>query len=225
MKIIDASGPIYQGMWSYGEPFPEFKPIEIMNPEKKTGNIYAQKFEGLSILTGTCMESPSLLFGTDKSYPLSSIPLEKFFEIDGYVLKFDLVKLPKKGNRPYISMEHIKRVEPDIIPDGAVIITATGWGKHWSHADFQSHNWFFKKDAVEYLVSKKPFILAGDTPAYDNNDESEDHLKLIYENDILILGPLVNLEKITGFKVKLYIFPINILNTTGLPCRVLIKEE
>ena len=28
-QLIDASGPIYEGMWSYGPPFPEFKLIEL----------------------------------------------------------------------------------------------------------------------------------------------------------------------------------------------------
>ena len=33
MKLIDLSGPIYTGMWSYGDPFPEFKLVDIKEPE------------------------------------------------------------------------------------------------------------------------------------------------------------------------------------------------
>ena len=75
------------------------------------------------------------------------------------------------------------------------------------------------------MIRKKPIILAGDTPYFDNLDNEQGIWDLIYDNDILIVAPLINIEKITKFKVKLYICPLNVLNTSGLPCRVIVKEE
>ena len=47
MKIIDASGPIYEGMWSYGEPFPDFKLVDIKEPDWVEGfSPKSQAFEG-----------------------------------------------------------------------------------------------------------------------------------------------------------------------------------
>jgi kynurenine formamidase len=47
---------------------------------------------------------------------------------------------------------------------------------------------------------------------------------LIYGNGVLVVAPLINLEKLENFKVKLFVCPLNILNTAGLPCRVIIKQ-
>ncbi|MCD4669614.1 MAG: cyclase family protein [Actinomycetia bacterium] len=225
MKIIDASGPIYDGMWSYGKPFPEFKLVELKKPEWVNSTTYSQSFEGFCMLTGSYISGPSHLLGLEKSFPIHEIPLEKLFGIDAYVLKFDFDKLAKKGNKPYITSDDIKKAEKENIPEGASIIIATGWGEHWGEPDFLTHDWFLKKDATEYLVNKKPFILAADTPSYDNVGDEEGNWNLIFGNNILVVAPLVNVEKITKYKVKLYVCPLNILNTTGLPCRVIIEEE
>ena len=115
--------------------------------------------------------------------------------------------------------------EKEIIPDGSNIIFATGWGKHWDKPDFLTNDWFLKKDAAEYIVGKKPFMLGMDTPSVDNVADEQGLWPLIYGNNIYLVGPLVNIENITKYKVKLYICPLNILNTTGLPCRVIIMEE
>jgi kynurenine formamidase len=225
MKLIDASGPIHDGMWSYGPPFPEFKLVEIEHPEWVDFTAYSQKFEGFCMLTGTYIDGPAHALGLKKAEPIHKIPLEKLFDVDAYVLKFDLGNLDREGNRPYITLEDIKKAEEKKIPDGSNIIVATGWGNHWDKPDFLTHDWFMKKDAVEYIVSKKPFILAMDSPSIDNVDHEQGLWDLIYGNDIYLVAPLVNLDKITKFKVKLYVCPLKILNTSGLPCRVIIKEE
>ena len=168
--------------------------------------------------TGSCS-------GLKKADPIHKIPIEKLFDIDSYVLKFDLNKLSKEGNRPYITLEGIKKPEKENIPNGSNIILATGWGKHWDSSDFLTHDWFLKKDAAEYIVSKKPFMLGMDTPSIDNVDNEQGLWPLIFGNDIYIIAPLVNIENISKFKVKLYVCPLNTLNTTGLPCRVIIVEE
>ncbi len=225
MKIIDASGPIYNGMWSYGTPFPEFKLIELKNPEWVDFTAYSQAFEGFCMLTGSYISGPAHALGLKKSYPIHEIKIEKLFDIDAYVLKFYLNKLSKEGNRPYITLEDLKKAEKENIHNESNIILATGWGQHWDKPDFLTNDWFLKKDAVGYLVSKKPFILAADTPSFDNIDNEQGIWDLIFGNNILVVAPLINTEKITKYKVKLYVCPINILNTTGLPCRVIIKEE
>ena len=225
MKLIDASGPIYEGMWSYGPPFPHFKLVELENPDWVEFTAHSQAFDGFNMLTGTYIDGPAHALGLKKAPALHTIPLEKMFNVDAYVLKFELEKLGKEGKRPYITLEDINMAEKETIPKGANIIFATGWGNHWDKPDFLAHDWFLKKDAAEYIVSKKPFILAMDTPSLDNVDNEQGLWPLIYGNGIYIVAPLVNLDKIIKFRVKLFISPLKILNTTGLPCRVVIIEE
>ena len=69
-KIIDVSGPIYDGMWNYEPPFPNFvlKPLPEVPWVK--GRVYCEIFEGLHSQTGTYLETPAHYFGNDKSYLL-----------------------------------------------------------------------------------------------------------------------------------------------------------
>ncbi len=225
MKIVDASGPIYNGMWSYGPPFPNFKLIELEKPKLKEFTAHSQGFDGFCMLTGSYIDGKPHAVGIENSYPMHIIPLKKLFEVDAYVLQFDLANLNKEGKRPFITEKDVKEAELENIPIGSNIILSTGWGQHWDKSDFLPSSWYIRKDAVEYLISKKPYILAGDTAYFDNVDNEQGIWDLIYGNDILVVAPLINTEKVTKFKVKLYICPLNILNTSGLPCRIIIKEE
>lgn len=224
MKVIDVSGPIYTGMWSYGAPYPEFRLEELKNPEWVDFTAYSQQFKGFSTVTGTYIDGPAHAVGLKRSYPISDVPIEKLFGIDAYVLRFDLKKLKKVGKRPCVTKDDIMASEKEKIPDGSAVIFATGWGRHWDRKDFLTDSWFLKKDAVEYLVKKKPYIMAADTPYFDNVEDMQGIWDLIFGNDILIVAPLVNTEKITSYKVKLYISPLKVLDTTGLPCRVVIIQ-
>jgi len=226
MKLIDISGPIYEDMWTYGDPFPSFKLVEIKEPDWVEGfHPKSQAFEGFSILTGTYIDGPPHAYGIKKTYPMHKIPLEKIFDVDAYILKFNLNELNKEGNRPYVTPADIKKAEKEKIPQSSIILIGTGWGQHWTKPDFMKNAWFLSKEAVEYLVAKKPFVLGGDTPYFDNIDNEQGNWNLTYGNDIIILAPLVNIEKTSKFKVKIYIAPLNILNTTGLPVRAIIKED
>lgn len=225
MKIIDLSGPIYTGMWSYGPPFPEFKLVDIKEPEwVESFSPKSQAFEGFCMLTGNYIDGPSHAFGLEKEKPMHELPLEKIFGVDAYVYKFDLNEMPKEGKRPYITMEHVKKAEKEPVPNEAPIILATGWGSHWSKPDFLTDAWFLKKDAAEYFAVKRPILLGLDTPYADNLENEQGNWLTIYGAGVTLLGPLVNTEKITKFKVKLYVAPLNILNTTGLPVRTLVEE-
>jgi len=225
MKLIDASGPIYEGMWSYGDPFPDFKLIELEHPDWVKFTAYSQKFEGFCMMTGSYINGKPHAAGINNSYAMNEVPLTKLFDVDAYVLQIDIKNLAKEDNRPYITKKDLQEAEKELIPTGSNIIVATGWGQHWGKPDFLTNSWFFRKDAVEYLANKNPVILAGDTPYYDNLNNEQGVWDLIYGNDVLVVAPLVNIEKIDKFKVKLYVCPLNILYTSGLPCRVIIKEE
>jgi kynurenine formamidase len=225
MKLIDLSGPIYTGMWSYGPPFPEFRLVDIKEPEwVDTFAPKSQAFEGFCMLTGNYIDGPSHAFGLEKEKPIHELPLEKIFGVDAYVYKFDLKELPKEGKRPYVTMEHVKKAEKEVVPDEAPIILATGWGSHWSEPDYLPNAWFLKKEVAEYFARKRPILLGFDTPYADNLENEQGNWLIIYGAGITLLGPLVNTEKITKFKVKLFVAPLNILNTTGLPVRTIIEQ-
>ncbi len=228
MKIIDASGPIYDGMWSYGEPFPEFRLVEIKEPAWVEGfSPKSQAFEGLSMVTGSYIDGPSHAFGLKNSFPMSDIAIDKLFDVDAYVYQFDLNELDREQKRPLIKKENIIKAEKKIkyeIPEKSILLFATGWGSHWEKPDFLTHAWFFEEDAIDYIVGNRPFIMGMDTPYADCLENERGNWKKIFGSGIVLAAPLVNIEQIKKTKVKITIMPLHILNTTGLPCRIIIKE-
>jgi kynurenine formamidase len=224
MKVIDASGRIYEGMWGYGPPFPDFKLVDIKLPDWVDYESYSQAFEGFHMLTGTYMVMPSHGLGLDSAYAVHDIPISSLYNIDAYVLKFDLKNLQKEGPNPFVSYNDIIKAQDSEIPQNAAILFATGWGSHWGKPDYLKKYWFLKKDAYEYILSKKPFLIGLDSPAMDNMNNPQGLSKTFYSQNIIMIAPLVNLEHITGFKVKLSVSPLNVMNTTGAPCRVVVTE-
>ena len=225
MKIIDASGRIYEGMWGYGPPFPDFKLSNIELPAWVDYKSHAQSFEGFHILTGTYLVMPSHGLGLDASYAVHDVDIARLYNISAFILKFDLDKLSREGPNPYISLEDIEAAEKKEIPEGSAIILATGWGSHWGKSDYLKNCWYIRKDAYEYLISKKPFLIGMDTPSMDNLNNAQGLSKTFYNLNIILVAPLVNVEKIQNFKVKLSVCPLNVMNTTGAPCRVIIIED
>lgn len=225
MKLIDLSGPIYTGMWSYGPPFPEFKLKDIEEPDwVDSFSPKSQAFEGFCMLTGNYIDGPSHAFGLISEKPMHKLPLEKIFNVDAYVYKFNLEEMPKEGGRPFVTVDLVKKAEKESVPNEVPIILATGWGAHWSENDFLSKAWFLKKEVAEYFASKKPILLGFDTAYADNPENEQGNWLILYGAGINLLAPLVNTEKITKFKVKLYVAPLNIINTTGLPVRTIVEE-
>ena len=68
------------------------------------------------MLTGTYMVMPSHGVGLDSSYAVHDVPISKLYNIDAYVLKFDLKSLRKEGANPFISHDDIKKAQRQDIP-------------------------------------------------------------------------------------------------------------
>ena len=87
MKVIDISGPIYTGMWSYADYYPDF---ELSSVEFEYGGekYSVDVFNGMHAQTGTYIESPEVFSASGTGGGLNEVvPVEKLFMIDAYVLK------------------------------------------------------------------------------------------------------------------------------------------
>ena len=222
MRIIDISGPIYNGMWSYGEQYPKFKLETIGFPYE--GEVYpVDVFEGFHAQTGTYIESPGI-FTDQKIKKLNDVALENFYKINTFVFQIPYDKLAIKDDRPYISLENIKEAEKQNIPEGSSIMISTGYGENWKKKDYLDKAWFFKKEAIYYLIDKNPFLIGGDSPVWENELNPEGALVKLYEEGILLLAPCVNLEKVEKFKVKLIALPLKVSEAAICPVRAAIIE-
>jgi kynurenine formamidase len=224
MKIIDITGPIYEGMWDFGFENGQFK-LRELNYEYNDEPYYHEGLDGMVGSTGTFLETGATYLGYEKAISVDKIPVEKLVNVDAYVLQTPFDSLNEKDERKYISLDDIKGAEKETIPKNTAIIVSTGYGKHWKDNDYMAKSPFFKKDAFNYLLDKEPFLIVSDFPNWDNNVHPEGFLKRLYHSGVVVLPCCVNLEKISNFKVTLTALPIKVLNVCMCPTRAVVIEE
>jgi kynurenine formamidase len=224
MEIIDISGPIYEGMWEYGFPQGHFRILQM--DFDYLGHRYKHEgFEGLIGMTGTYMETESAYHGYKKAIPTHKISLQKLVNVDSYILKIPYEDLELKDNRNIIQLKDILKAEIEDIPHNSAILICTGYGDNWDKKDYIDKSPFFKKEALYYLLDKKPSILGSDFPAWENKLNPETHLDRLFNSNAILLFNCKNLNKVKKYKVKLIALPIKILNVSMCPCRVVVIEE
>ena len=219
MKIIDITGRIHDGMWSYGFPFPDYKMSALPQPEWVETKVYCEIFEGLNSQTGTYLETPAHLLGYEKSYPLSEIPVEKLYEMPAIILNVECEECEKRPPITEAMLEAAaKTVDISDVRLGALIVS-TGWGRHWDSGDYLTLG------AMRWLIDRKPFILASDTPRWENLDEPQGFFPEFYAADILMLAPLVNTENASKTNALLTVLPMAVDGSCCVPCRALLIER
>ena len=108
--------------------------VQPVEPEKWVvppfDGAIVEDFEGMGGHTGLHIETPATGIGYDKSYPLIAVPIDKLVYVDAYVLQIPHEKLPIKDGKPCITLADIKEAEKEEIPEGAIILIGTGYGKN-----------------------------------------------------------------------------------------------
>lgn len=222
MCIIDITGSIQDGMWSYGHPFPDFKLGKLPKVDWLDEDVYCEVFEGLNSQTGTYIETPAHFFGNDKCYLMNDVPLEKLVNIDCSILNID-IEFPL-NKRTAITTDNLEeRFAGYDIREGDAIIVGTGWGRYWMQDAYLKASPYFTYDAMMWLIDKKPYLLGSDFPRWDNLEQRQGFFPEFYKKNILMLAPCINIEKITAQRVKLTAAPMKIPGTSCVPCRAFVE--
>ena len=215
MRIIDVTGIIEEGMWNYGEPLPKvkIKRVSSLDDGKYGEENYAVT---LGSITGTYLETGAHRLPNQPS--IDQIPVIKM------VTEAVVIKLSPKG-----PSEHITKMELESsyarIKRGNALLIYTGWDRMWNKRNFVTESPHFSEEAIDWILGKKISILGGDIPCYDDPYEPEGLVNKIFEEGVLILAPLVNLDEITKTTVKLIALPLKIKGVCGSPCRAIVIEE
>lgn len=226
-KVIDITGLINNGMWNYGDPFPEIN-IKPLPPVSWLGGktVGCEIFEGLHSQSGTYLETPAHEYGNGNSYSLVEVPVEKLIDVPCVVLNLGLWDLDLSAGRRPITVKDLESApNAGEIQEGDAILVSTGWGRYWFHPDNLNCAPYFTKAAMDWLISKKPFILGGDTARWDSLEEPQGFFGDFYAADILMAGPFVDLEKCSAPRCKLTILPPKFPITSCAPARAVIIEE
>jgi kynurenine formamidase len=150
--------------------------------------------------------------------------LEKLYNIDTCVLQIPYEQLSSRDGKRLVSLENLRAAEKEEIPEGCAVLIGTGYGKFWVRKDFFSNSWFLEREAVDYLISKKIFLLGCDSAEWENPKNPGGIFNEIYSSNILILAPCINIEKIVNYKVKLIVFPFNVQNSFICPVRAAVVD-
>lgn len=226
MKIVDLTGLIYTGMWYFGEPWKRFA-LNVRYHELPSIGIKAliEDFDGMNGHCGLHIETPATGIGYDQSYPLIDVPIEKLAYANAYLYFLPHENLPVKDGKPYISVDALKEAEKDEVEPSSVILVGTGYGKNWDREDYLSKSWFFKREAMYYLIDKKPFLLGVDATDFENWVNPEKFMPRFFNSNILLMAPLINLERVNCFQFKITALPLKIKGAAICPTRAVAMVE
>jgi len=116
----------------------------------------------------------------------------------------------------------------DIIKPGEGILFRTGWSDYIGNTELYRNSLpRIGMELARWLVEKKVSIIGVEPPSIadvNNIDEVGEVHRLLLGAGIIIVEGLVNLNLITGEKVKFIALPLKIEGCDGSPCRAIAIE-
>lgn len=220
MKIIEISGFLENGIWSYGLPFPEveIKPIDTIDQDGVSAHSIT-----LTTNSGTYLETSAHLFKGEET--IDQVPSEKL------ITEAVVIKLAEKKAREHITVEELEKSQVNV-KEGDALLIHTGWDSMWNKEGFVEGSPHFTRESIEWILEKKISILGADLPCYDDPQRESltrglSLLGEVFKNKILILAPVVNLGQVSKKRVKLIALPLRVKgkNLSAAPCRALVIED
>ena len=202
MAIVDISGPIYDGMWHYGQPYldlpiPPVRIAQVDFPPPLKGALIADYLQ-MSSQTGTYLETARHVYGDRES--IDQIPLDRAWMIPTVVLHIP------GGPRHKVTLDEARRSldEQDAtIEPGDCVLLHTGWDREWRNPGrYLSEFPYVSRDVVYWLMDQRIGIWGADTPRADSPDDLQGFFPDFFKTDILLLAPVVNLDRVATSNPK-----------------------
>lgn len=225
-KIVDLSGPIFAGMWSYNS-LPTLG-ARVQEAAIDTATTVAHdgwesfRFH-LSSLTGTYLETSAHLL--PRSLALSDLPCSEF------VRQAVLCHVPRKGPRQLVHRRELETACPPLRPGDALLIEC-GWAGQWHSPAFVVDGPSFHPDCLPWLLDQPISLLAVDIPclqawwaAPGTPEDGSGMLVELFKKGILLLAPLINLDTVHTPRGELIALPLAALGASGAPCRAILRVD
>ncbi len=225
IKRIDITGPIAEGMWQYGYPFPIVDVKAEKGYTEGFGDFAFTAVPGFHSLTGTYLETPAHFKGYSESFLIDSVPVEKLMDMNCVILNVDMDVNSSEKQRITLDMLKASQGAKEI-KRGDAILVGTGWGdEKWFSQDNFSMSPYFTKEAFDFLLAQEPSLIGSDTSCWDNLSNPSGLFNDFYERGILMLAELRNLKKVPVSRVKLTVLPLLLGNSCASPCRAVVSYE
>lgn len=217
MNVIDITGAIYHGMWTYGDPYPEVVVEEIPIPDWVPYETYSWRFI-LGGQTGTYLETGLHM---KRGRPaVIGLPLESLINRDAVVLKLD----GKEHKEDCITRMELESCNV-VIREGDCILLSVGRDARWRDPDFVTDSPYLLREAMDWIIDRKPFLVGADWPRLDSWEDPQKFFPRFFDEGILLLAPVINLRLVTRPRVKLTVMPMKIEASAAAPARAIIIEE
>lgn len=187
--------------------FPGDIPLVLMHERKYETDNYHNFILSTGLHVGTHIDTPMHM--TDSSKMISTYSLDYFIGKG--------VLLNALGDK----IVTLKTEYHQIVNEHDIVLINTGYSKHFYDNDYFINYPVLSEELIEFLIDKKIKILGLDTPSPDKYPFKLH--KLLFNNNILIIENLCNLELLTDVKqFTIYALPLKI-NSDGALARVFAK--
>jgi arylformamidase len=224
--LIDLSGPLYQGMWSYNvlpgldTRLPEFE-VEKVTWVDRTG-FESFRFE-MSSISGTYLETSAHVIEGDPG--LCDLAPSDF------IRPAVVCHLPRKGARDLIHRAELEAHCPPV-QEGDALLIECGWGARWRSTNYVLDGPSYHPDCLPWLLEQSFSLLGVDVPCIQSPYPLPDGARYegnmllpVFKKGVLLLAPLVNLDKVQVPRGELMAFPLCIEGVSGAPCRAFFRED
>jgi kynurenine formamidase len=224
-RYIDLSGTLENDLWSYSV-LPGLEklipPVLIETiATVKNNDFFASKITCSSV-SGTYLEAGSHIRNNGKN-------LDRY-GVEDFIKPAAVIRLPQQEGKTLVDGKLLAAHAPSIERGDAVLID-TGWGGRWNRPGYVLQCPNLSRDAVEWVLSHDISIFGIDIPCIESSwseDVSEEKgglLALVFERDVLLTAPLINLDRIKARRGMLICLPLAVAGTSGAPVRVVFEEE
>jgi kynurenine formamidase len=219
MRIIEISGPIEDGMWSYDDPYPTPSITQIPPPNWLEYPVYSQ-IVSFAVQSGTYLETAAHMYAD--RITIDQLPLERCYGVDAVTLF-----IARKADQAITPDDLAQALEAsgESLRPGDALLVGTGWDKQWNQPDFVTHPPYFTAAAIDWVLDHGVGLLAGDSPRFDSPHDPQNFFPKFFQQDILLLAPVVNLDQVQRARGKLTALPLPLKGACASPVRALWIEE
>jgi kynurenine formamidase len=219
MHIIEISGPIEDGMWSYADPYPTPRVTQIPPPDWLDYPVYSQ-IVTMAMQCATYLETAAHMYLDRIS--INQLPLARCYNLPALTLW-----VPKAADEAITvaDLEAALAQTGEHIQPGDALLVGTGWDKQWQQPDYVTHPPYFTAAAIDWVLDQQVSLLGGDTPRYDSPHNPQNFFPKFFQQDILLLAPVINLDQVRQPRGKLTALPLKIKGACASPVRALWIEE
>lgn len=219
--IVEISGTLEPGLWNYNVldlgnvTLPELAVERVATVERDGFDAHEMRFHSLS---GTYTETAAHLI--DGATTVDTLELTEL------IRPAKILRLGDLGPRALIGPDELAAAAPTLTPGDALIVD-TGWGRRWNQPGYVADAPAFSARTLPWLLEQPFSILAVDTPVMEcqwcaaegRPADAGELLRPLYERGMVLLAPVVNLDRISASEGTLITLPLRVAGVCAAPCR------